>query len=585
MTRHSLSEWHRQVLTELAVLAEACPNDLKVVGARKWEKNGAIRLRLRITTADVPRVKGGLPIGEREEFLVFVGPSPLAPPQVEVDHTRFLRHPHVLQGQRLCLYLDPSREWDPLGGSAGFLDRLNNWLSDAAAGRFDAQTALYHAVGGVLHITDGAPTIVVRRAPAPLVRAQHGWLVTRTPSRLDLSLARPADVDSDHAPIVRLDTDLPFGAGTNLVSFLHLVDNPSLGHEVQALGRPQGPPTSAVILTVLGASAIRKLEGTAERFIVSVPHPTGGPPHLLAATIPASGADHIRDLVRRNRGRSAMVEISPAQLASDTPLEWSPISDERRTVTIRRDAERPVAAFAGATVHVWGCGGIGAWMAEFITRAGAEQVVLCDFGRVSGGVLVRQNYVEDDVGDLKVEGLARRLRAISDNVEVVVHDALVPTTDDVFNADLIIDATVSVAMSRLLDGLADTASSRPVLAQVATDTRTGTLGILTVSMPPHRAGPGTIDQQVGDRIRRDGKNEAFHCLWRDADAGDEIIPTRGCSMPTFHGSAADLAGVAASLTSLLGVHLSSDRAVSGTHLVSLPHGEAGPLKTFLAVDS
>ena len=56
-------------------------------------------------------------------------------------------HPHILQGHRLCVYLDPGREWDPLGGIPGFLERLWAWLGDAAAGRFSAATAMYHAVG------------------------------------------------------------------------------------------------------------------------------------------------------------------------------------------------------------------------------------------------------------------------------------------------------------------------------------------------------------------------------------------------------------------------------------------------------
>jgi hypothetical protein len=42
-----------------------------------------------------------------------------------------------------------------------------------------------------------------------------------------------------------------------------------------------------------------------------------------------------------------------------------------------------------------------------------------------------------------------------------------------------------------------------------------------------------------------------------------------------------LAGVAASLTSILGSHLGAGAAMSGTHLISLPHGEAGPLRTFV----
>ncbi|MFG1929389.1 ThiF family adenylyltransferase [Mycobacterium sp. NPDC048908] len=276
-----------------------------------------------------------------------------------------------------------------------------------------------------------------------------------------------------------------------------------------------------------------------------------------------------------------MIEIDPSQVDPAIPLEWWPVSDERQEVTTRRDVARPVASFADKTVQIWGCGGLGSWIAEYVVRAGAAKIVLCDPGTVSGGLLVRQNFVEADVGNTKVQGLAQRLRAISDTVEVEMQGGAIPG-EYLGGVDVIIDATVSVAVGRLLDDLADGFVDRPLLAQVATDSRTGTLGILTVSTPPLQIGPLAIDRSVGEKIAKDGSLEAFHRLWNSSAVHeDQIIPTRGCSTPTFHGSAADLAGVAASLTSILGSHLGAGGAVSGTHLISMPHGEAGPLRAFV----
>ena len=127
----------------------------------------------------------GLELGDDEEFIVRIRPSLFLPPIVEVDHTRFLGYPHVLQGQRLCIYLDPSREWCPSHGIAGFLSRLWDWLTDAAGGAFDASTAMYHAVGGVLHQADGTPTIVVRE-PGPCEAASD-----RSPCRTFTASLRP----------------------------------------------------------------------------------------------------------------------------------------------------------------------------------------------------------------------------------------------------------------------------------------------------------------------------------------------------------------------------------------------------------
>lgn len=582
-----LSDWQLRVLADLAVIAEAFPGDLEVHGRYKVDQQGVMTFRMRIRTVDIARVDGGLPLRDHEDVLITVGPSDLLPPRIDVDHLRFLHHAHVLQGHRLCLYLDAAREWDPVNGFGGFVDRLIEWLTDAAAGRFDAQTALYHAVGGVLHVTTGAPTVVVQRGILPATRAQHGWLMRRSAHRLDLVLDRPTEtVGTTHEPVLMLDADLPFGAGADLESLMLRMDDPYFGHpapgrEIRLL--PMDTGLSKTFLTVLGASAIRKPDGTPQAIVIAVPHPTGGPPHLLVASIPASGADHLRAAVRATRKRNSVIEINRTEINSDTALEWWPVSDERAEVTTRRDSTRPVAAFLGKTVHIWGCGGLGSWVADYVVRAGAKKVALCDPGRVTGGLLVRQNFVEADIGNTKVEALAQRLCAISDSVEVSVHDALAPAVPDLAKVDLIVDATVSIAISRMLDGVA-AAAERPVLAQMATDARTGTLGIMTVSMPPLSIGPLTIDRHAGRKVTADGGLEAFHGLWQSPETGEEIIPTRGCSTPTFHGSAADLAGVAASLTSILGSHLGAGTALSGTHLISLPHSEAGPLRTFVPVE-
>jgi hypothetical protein len=101
--------------------------------------------------------------------------------------------------------------------------------------------------------------------------------------------------------------------------------------------------------------------------------------------------------------------------------------------------------------------------------------------------------------------------------------------------------------------------------------------------PPLTIGPLSIDRAAGELISAQAALEPFSRLW-SSSADDQLIPTRGCSTPTFHGSAADLAGVAASLLSILGSHLHAESGLSGTHLISLPHGEAGPLREFVPAD-
>ena len=176
-----------------------------------------------------------------------------------------------------------------------------------------------------------------------------------------------------------------------------------------------------------------------------------------------------------------MIDVDQKDLDQDATIEWCPMSDERPQVTTRRDETRPVNGLRGKTVQVWGCGGLGSWIAEFIARAGAAEITVCDHGSVSGGLLVRQNYGEDDIGTNKAEALGRRLEAIRDDLSVVVETGPKPRSpESILSADLLVDATVSNTVAALMDQIAASPERKGLIAQVATDARSGTLGVATI---------------------------------------------------------------------------------------------------------
>ncbi len=571
-----LSTWQQQAIADLHAIATEHPDTIKVITTTPTVTDTQAFMTIRLPAKDLPPGPGGLRLRDHEDFIIGVRQSRLVPPQVEVDHQRFAGHPHVLQGHRLCIYLDPAREWDPLGGMPGFLERLWSWLSDAAAGRFDAATAMYHAVGGVLHLTSGTPTIVIRE-PVPAKPFQHGRLLSRSAHRLDMTFTT-APSSALVVPVLTLSSALPLGAGLTLTQLLQLMDHAGCGGPSGQVGL--GPAPARAVLTSLATSASRNADGAHQYFTLAVPHPAGGPPHLLAGRLPVAASDQMRRLART---RTPTLDPDPARLGMNIPIEWCRVSDERPEITTRRDARRPVNAFQGKTVLVWGCGGIGSWAAEFITRAGAANIRVCDEAIVTGGLLVRQDYVEADIGDDKAHALAARIRAISDraNVSTVTGTSRNDLEDAITGADVIIDATVSMAVGQALSAVAATERPHAVLAQLATDTSTGTLGILTISAPSDPDGPAVIDTRAGRTVMADPALEPYHTLWREPLDEHELIPTRGCSVPTFHGSAADLAAVAACLVNLLAMHLTTP--VSGTHLIALPHAPgSGPHHRFIA---
>ena len=48
--------------------------------------------------------------------------------------------------------------------------------------------------------------------------------------------------------------------------------------------------------------------------------------------------------------------------------------------------------FRGKSVALWGCGAIGAQIAEGVVRAGASRLIIYDKARIKPGVLIRQPY-------------------------------------------------------------------------------------------------------------------------------------------------------------------------------------------------
>jgi hypothetical protein len=534
-----------------------------------------------------PRAPGGLRVQrDHEDFLLLITDDfPSMPPLVYVKHDRFLGTPHVLLGHWLCLYLNPQQEWHPSDTAVHVLNRLWEWFEEAVTGAFDDKTALFHPVGGVPYVSPGTPTVVVRGpVPAgPLFSRMR--LSQRTERRIDLL---EDGSDGDEVLVVSLPGPLLRGAGHTLddirqeISRIGRVAAPSLGRSsAPASGfafRPAAwekfrPPLRRPIpfhpdafSTMLAATAKRTPKGTPVYFVLAVPASSrrSSSRHLVCGRLPAASADRLRDLLQ---------ELSPLAVpacqTADFLIEWCPVSEERPEMTTRRDARTPVHTLQGARVVLLGCGGLGSWIGEFVVRAGATKITLCDPYRVTGGLLVRQDYVEEDIGGSKAEALARRLAAISDHVALDILPSF-GMGDSIPKCDLLIDATVNRSVAAALAAAWGTTSRTPLVATVATDLATCTLGLVTLTRPKSGPDPETADRAARDAVLSNPDLETFACFWQRPDPGDELNPAPGCSIPTFHGSAADLAAIAGALTRLIGGNMAAPE-LTGTHMVAMPH--------------
>lgn len=636
------TEWQARALRDLFEVASRQPTDLTIVGEPDVAPDGTRLVGVSMSTAQLPpRALKGVRFRNVEEFTLHLEATGDRPPPVTLDHYRFLGVAHVMSGVQICLYLDPSRDWDPDAGIRGVLELLWKWMEDAAADRFRPEEALYHAVGGVAHVSKGTPTVVVRNLADSGRHLDEMYLRPRSQHRFDL-VAGPKEPGDLHVPVVRLRRDIPVGAGHDVladllgrleitqglhppwpdawiaprtqrlfigkVTLLSLAEHAVTGHPdkpgdcaLRAVVNPWGLrgvvaardllSPAAELADAIVSSTARNPAGSHQYAILTVPHPSGGARHLLCLRISPKLAD-----VFRREASEPDQNVDPyrvVQASGGMAMEWCQLSDERAQVTTRRDNGRPVSALYGGTVHIWGVGGLGSWIAEFVVRAGARRVVVHDIGRVTGGLLVRQDYVEDDIGAPKAGALVARLRSIRDDVDVCVMTDLpeAEVVPEMLAADLVIDATISHVAGRFLNQLTLAPGRRAVFAQIATDARTGTLGVAFVNTPTLNA-PGAdatppselptmadIDKHAGAKVDANATLEPYRVFWEPPLSEDEFVPTRGCSLPTFHGSAADLAGVAGALLNLVALHLGRDQP--GTHLISLPHSGVVPAHQFI----
>ena len=156
-------------------------------------------------------------------------------------------------------------------------------------------------------------------------------------------------------------------------------------------------------------------------------------------------------------------------------------------------------------VLIVGTGGLGTPAAQYLAGAGVGSIRLVDDDHIALSNLPRQlAYAEGDIGELKVEVLARRLREANGEIAVDAHCARF-SSDTALQllegVDIVLDATDSL-QARLDIDRATYAAGLPWIMGAAL---------------------GTTGQWAAfDETRREG---CHHCLMREPDASE----TRGCA--------------------------------------------------------
>lgn len=108
-----------------------------------------------------------------------------------------------------------------------------------------------------------------------------------------------------------------------------------------------------------------------------------------------------------------------------------------------------------AKVFIIGAGGLGAPVALYLAAAGVGKIGIADFDTVDLSNLQRQViHFTDDVGRLKVESAANKMRAINPDIEVVVYNEMVVAANIrqlIRGYDFVIDGTDNFAAKFLIN--------------------------------------------------------------------------------------------------------------------------------------
>jgi len=119
--------------------------------------------------------------------------------------------------------------------------------------------------------------------------------------------------------------------------------------------------------------------------------------------------------------------------------------------TARLVGSQGLARLAGAHALIFGVGGVGSWAAEALVRAGVGWLTLVDSDLVCASNINRQlQATPETVGQVKVEVLARRLRALAPQARV---DAVQAFYEAATAAELLPDAGVADVVLDAIDNV------------------------------------------------------------------------------------------------------------------------------------
>jgi integrative and conjugative element protein (TIGR02256 family) len=544
------------------------------------ETGGVLFVVVGIDCSEKKFLECGVRLKRREWFTVAIPADfPYQLPGVWTQHTRFAGMPHVQWKRWLCLYQAPATEWNVNDGMFGYIDRLNIWLDHAAAGELNPSGEALHPP--VAYPSSGPRRVVIPKRNAPPV-GTDSWIGFA-------ELANVSDTRADivgWVPLGELDGRPPV-APAFLISEVMPYEFPRKMGDL-FLELEQRGVTVNLLVAVLRCAVLLNRE-TDPLFVVlgtpmrGIAGSTEKKFHLAAWYVDSVLVHGLRLSLNRFNPDPRLQQLGEEveQIVLDwlraTDVGWCRVCEDRPEIVVARDRNSEMAWFKGKSISVWGCGALGSHVAEFLARAGARKLVLHDSGVVTPGILTRQLFFDSDIGKAKVGALAERIRAVRPDIEIEEHpeDLLTGSlsSDDWTNsADMVIETTASGAVMSKTEAVRRERGANCPFVSMALG-HLAHNAMLLIAAVDHSGGPLDIDRKLRlECYHRPELREFSEEFWPQKPRSDIFQPEPGCSDPTFIGSCADVAALAATMLNLTALELKSRSAPAIAHLLAQPTG-------------
>ena len=581
----ALSEGQRIALAQLQRIADTDRSPIRIVGVDNDPAPGAsLNVDISLDCTHYQLVEEGLPLHDREGItLSLPADFPFSPPSVDTAHTRFHGFGHVQWGHRLCIYLSTETQWIPSQGMSGFLAQLDEWFRRGARNELDHPEGPLHPPVAyqvastsicVNADTPGHDTwpwfgAAVLTQPKPDLLQVNAWLPIQTVPN-----------DLLFAPTVLLNFELPFEYPRTVHHLLdYLESEAELGYRLLAhlMLASERIPGDAPLYVGIGAPS----RGVAGDLIQRNQHLTfweieaADVAKLRAASIACQFSNHYK----AQDTPAVIQELIDSILETlftwrnEARVRWCRVIENRPEIVTRRDEGTSMDWFRGKRVALWGCGAIGGLIAEHLARAGISQLTLYDWGRVTPGVLVRQNFSASDTNDAKAAALARRIRSIAPDLQVatrvenIVSQTLARTDWDI-DVDLVIDATASLRVRSKLEALLKEHERHVPIASVMISAA-ARHAVAVLAPPEYRAGPLDVLRRLGiAAVTRGWLTDWATAFWTSDPVEGLRQPEPGCSDPTFVASHADVASISAQALNAVAEALAEEDDAASGFLIS-----------------